>query len=79
MEKFLENLTTKQKEMYNITAEIARKKRALADTDYKVLKFIEGELTEEEFAPIRQQRKAWREEINELEVNLNDLINNKEI
>lgn len=42
-------------------------KQALADTDYQAIKFAEGELTEAEFAPIKAQRKAWREEINSLE------------
>ena len=42
-------------------------KQLLADTDYKAIKFSEGELTEEEYAPIRAQRKQWREEINRLE------------
>lgn len=43
-------------------------KNALAETDYKAIKFMEGEITEEEFAPVRAQRKEWRERINELEV-----------
>lgn len=42
-------------------------KQKLADTDYKAIKYAEGELTEEEYAPIREQRRAWRQEINELE------------
>lgn len=58
----LENL----KDFPNIQIEILKK--ALADTDYKAIKFMEGEITEEEFAPVRKQRKEWRERINELEV-----------
>ena len=46
---------------------IAVLKELLASTDYKAIKFAEGQLTEEEFAPIRAQRQAWREEINQLE------------
>jgi len=42
-------------------------KKLLADTDYEAIKFTEGELTEEEFAPIKAQRHAWRLEIRELE------------
>ena len=42
-------------------------KKLLADTDYEVIKFTEGELTAEEFAPIKAQRHAWRVEIRELE------------
>ena len=42
-------------------------KAMLADSDYKALKFSDGVLTEEEYAPIREQRAAWRAEINEIE------------
>lgn len=44
-------------------------KDALSQTDYQAIKYAEGELTEEEYAPIREQRKAWRQRINDLEVN----------
>lgn len=46
---------------------IAELKKKLFDTDYQVLKWKEGELTDYEFEPMRLQRKAWREEIRELE------------
>ncbi len=42
-------------------------KKKLASTDYYALKRIDGFLTEEEYAPIKAQRQAWRDEINELE------------
>ena len=42
-------------------------KQLLLDTDYKAIKYAEGELTAEEYAPIKQQRREWREEINLLE------------
>ncbi len=42
-------------------------KTLLYNTDYKAIKFSEGSLTEEEYAPIRAQRQAWRDEINRLE------------
>jgi len=50
---------------------IAELKRYLSDTDYQAIKFAEGELPEEEYAPIREDRKAWRAEINEKEAILN--------
>ena len=50
-----------------IEAEIAELKRALADTDYKAIKYAEGELTFAEYEPTRVQRAAWRARINELE------------
>jgi hypothetical protein len=44
-------------------------KKKLAESDYKLMKYLEGELTEEEYLPIKEQRKRWRKEINELEEN----------
>lgn len=48
-------------------------KEKLAETDYKALKFIDGEFTEEEYAPIREERKNYRIKINELEKCLENL------
>lgn len=42
-------------------------KAQLASTDYQCLKYAEGELTEDEYAPIRELRKQLRKQINELE------------
>ena len=39
----------------------------LISTDYKAIKFAEGEMTESDYAPIREQRRKCRERINELE------------
>ena len=50
-----------------ITVQINTIKEKLAETDYKALKFIDGEFTEEEYAPIREERKNYRIKINELE------------
>ena len=47
--------------------QIAELKAQLAATDYKALKFMEGWLTEEEYAPIRTERQAVRDKINALE------------
>lgn len=46
---------------------IAYLKAELADTDYLCLKFTDGALSEEEYAPIRRQRAAYRAEINALQ------------
>lgn len=61
--------------------EINKLKKLLASTDYKALKYAEGELTELEFAPDKAQRKSWREEINKLEEEINNLkqLNNSYI
>ena len=46
---------------------IAELKYKLIETDYQAIKYAEGQLTEEEYAPIKAQRQAWRDEINLLE------------
>lgn len=48
-------------------ARIIHLKEELGKTDYQAIKFAEGWLTEEEYAPIKAQRQAYREEINQLE------------
>ena len=45
-------------------------KNNLSNTDYKAIKYAEGELTEEEYEETKQQRRKWRDEINELEKSL---------
>lgn len=47
--------------------EIEALKAELASTDYKAIKFAEGWLTAEEYAPIKAQRQELRNRINELE------------
>lgn len=42
-------------------------KLLLLNSDYKTQKYIEGQYTEEEWAVIKAERQAWRDEINELE------------
>jgi hypothetical protein len=45
-------------------------KRKLAETDYKAIKYAEGEITVTEYAETLAQRRAWRVEINALEEEL---------
>lgn len=47
-------------------------KQQLAQTDYQAIKYAEGWLTEEQYAPIKTQRQALRNRINELEAVLNE-------
>ena len=47
---------------------------ALKETDYHALKFIEGDLTEESFAPYKAERHALRLEHNHLEKELDELV-----
>ena len=48
-------------------AQIKEYKELLSNSDYKALKYIEGYLTEEEYAETKAQRQEWRDKINDLE------------
>lgn len=48
-------------------ARIAELKQLLSDTDYVVLKIVEGATTLDKVADTIAQRSAWRAEINKLE------------
>lgn len=54
-----------QKELDQIR--IDELKQALRDSDYKAIKYAEGLITPEAYAPIKAQREAYRAEINALE------------
>lgn len=57
--------------MFNrLQIKISKLKKALKSTDYQAIKFAEGEMTLEEYQEVREQRRAWRAEINELEKQL---------
>lgn len=45
-------------------------KQQLQQSDYKAIKYAEGLLTEEEYAPIKAERQRMRDEINRLEAEL---------
>ena len=47
--------------------EIAELKQQLADTDYKAIKYAEGQIAEEEYSETKEQRQTLRDRINELE------------
>ena len=59
-----------QTEEQKTLSAISKLKRELAETDYKCLKYVDGALTEEEYAPIKAQRAELRRQINELETKL---------
>lgn len=42
-------------------------KQLLANTDYKVQKYLEGQMSEDEWTTAKAERQAWRDEINKLE------------
>ena len=54
---------------------ISELKQKLQETDYKAIKYAEGELSVEEYAETKAQRRAWREEINKLEEEIKDANN----
>lgn len=47
--------------------EIERLKAELSATDYKCLKYVDGALTDEEYAEVKAYRASLRARINELE------------
>ena len=49
---------------------IAELKNNLINTDYEAIKYAEGRMTGADYAPIGEQRQAYRDEINELEKQL---------
>lgn len=51
----------------SVSQRIEDLKSQLASTDYKAIKYAEGWLTDEEYAPIKAERQAIRDEINALE------------
>lgn len=48
---------------------IAELKQKLASTDYQAIKYAEGQISKEDYEPIKVQRQVWRDEINSLETN----------
>ena len=55
------------------TNRIAELKQLLRDTDFKILKIVEGAATLAECASVIAERASWRKEINELEIKMKNL------
>lgn len=53
------------KDQYRL--EITQLKKQLSDTDYKAIKYAEGQISEEDYASVRELRQGYRDRINELE------------
>jgi len=53
------------KDQYRL--EITQLKKQLSDSDYKAIKYAEGQISESEYAPVRELRQGYRDRINELE------------
>lgn len=69
-EEFIALSTPQEETEIPVWKQIAELKHKLAITDYQAIKYAEGLLTAEEYAPIKAQRQEWRDKINELEEQL---------
>ena len=58
---------------YELKRNINVLKIKLKKTDYQAIKYAEGEMSASEYAPMKEQCKLWRAEINSLEVKLKAL------
>ena len=63
----------KQQQIGCLKRKICVLKQNLSRSDYQALKFSDGALTEEEYASMRAQRQAWRDEINAAEEEIKSL------
>ena len=52
--------------LHEINKRIQQLKVKLSATDFKAIKYAEGLISESDYAPIKAQRQAYRDEINEL-------------
>lgn len=76
-DRFIDGKIVKDEEGYHAALirqdkyeEIQNLKAKLSETDYKLFKYLEGEISEEEYQTIKSQRHEWRTRINELEEEL---------
>ena len=53
------------KDQYKI--EIQQLKKLLSDSDYKAIKYAEGQISEDEYSEIKSERQGYRDRINYLE------------
>jgi len=67
--------TEDEKLIEHYQSEIVELKKYLSDTDYKAIKFAEGELSEEAYREDKSQRHDARVRINELESLIEELKN----
>ena len=58
---------------YSYQQKISELKLKLSATDYKAIKYAEGLISPEEYAPIKAEREAWRAEIREAEAKITEL------
>lgn len=69
-EKFIEQQNSPTYPLQQRINELKAKLRATNDT---AIMFAEGELSAEEYEPVKLERRAWRAEINQLEAEIEDI------
>ena len=69
---FIDGLEQRKGDIMDNNEELMELYSKLTYSDYQVIKYVEGELTEEEFTPIKAQRKQWRERVRQLEKELGE-------
>ena len=65
--------TENEKVIEQYQSEIVELKKYLSDTDYKAIKYAEGEITESDYQEVKSQRHDARVRINELESLIEEL------
>ena len=70
--------TEDEKLIEQYQSEIVELKKYLSDTDYKAIKFAEGEITESDYQEVKSQRHDARVRINELESLIEELEKDRE-
>ena len=59
--------TAEQKAKIETERKISELKKKLSDTNYATINYLEGELPEEVYLPIKENREMWRRQINILQ------------
>ena len=67
-EKWVEGLSHKEIETLKTPQRLEQIKTRLKELDIKTFKFIDGDLTQDEYEPYKQEKIALRKEYNDLEV-----------
>lgn len=70
--------TEAELEIIQCDEQIAYHQNQLLESDFKAIKYAEGLYSEEEYAPIKQQRQMHRQTINELNARIRELSRQSE-
>lgn len=80
MKTIFEPIENKQNSpTYPYHEKIQKLKKKLADSDYKAIKYAEGLISEEDYAPIKAERESYRVQIRENEAIIAELKANASI